>query len=746
MRRSVLSTALCALVICLAAAGPVMGQQEQGIEGLRDRVKEHVLPNGMKFLLLERHASPTVSFHVYFDVGSVDEQVGETGIAHLYEHMAFKGTKDIGTTNYAEESKYFPIVDRLQAELAAERDKGEKADKAKISQLIAEINKNEEESEKYVIPNELGKLFEKNGGNGLNAQTERDQTHYYINLPANKIELWMAIESDRMKNEVLRQLYKERDVVMEEVRRTIDTNPIVKLILQEEITTAFHAHPYGLHSGIGWTSDVSNLTRPEVDRFFHKYYGGANCTVAIVGDFDSAKIISMIDRYFSSVPAGEKNSRIVTVEPPQEGERRVKLEAEVQPALVIGYHRGDVMSKDAIIYDVISQLLSNGRTSRFYKNLVEGKRVATDVSSNPNPPLTTGKYPSLFEIIGFPLVPGHSTVDLEKAIYEELDKLKTEPVSKMELQKIINQVDADFVRSMESNETMAESLAFTQGLEGDWRRLTTYRQRLAQVTPEDVMRVSRELFKESNRTVGFIAPMEAAAPEPTQAPAAATPESLARGKAIIEAGRAVLGDAAASVKDYSIKADATLYMQGQQVKSELVFYNVYPDKMREELELPGGQKIVQVLNGDTGWILRGDKSIDAPPPAVKDLRDSMDRNTLEFFLRMPDNVEVKAQALPDQQFEGKPMDVVLVTGARGVETTLLFDKTSHRLLKAEWMTTSRTTGQPAKAEETYDDFKQFSGIWLPTHTRLWVDGQQSNELILTEYKINSGITADTFRK
>ncbi|MGH9760113.1 MAG: insulinase family protein, partial [Blastocatellia bacterium] len=282
-RRSILASLLGAAML-LTTSGPAFarptpvqptetrllrnsqsGQAGQGIQSLRDRVKEHVLPNGMKFLLLERHTSPTVSFHVYFDVGSVDEPIGQTGIAHLYEHMAFKGTKDIGTTNYEEESKHFPVIDRLEAELSTERDKGAAADKAKIARLTEELKKEQDAVEKYVIPNELGKLFEKNGGNGLNAQTERDQTHYLVNLPANKIELWMAVESDRMKNEVLRQLYKERDVVMEEVRRTIDTNPIVKLILQEMITTAFHAHPYGLHSGIGWTSDVSHLTRPEVE-------------------------------------------------------------------------------------------------------------------------------------------------------------------------------------------------------------------------------------------------------------------------------------------------------------------------------------------------------------------------------------------------------------------------------------------------------------------------------------------------
>jgi predicted Zn-dependent peptidase len=478
----------------------------QGIESLRDRVKEHALPNGMKFLLLERHTSPTVAFHVYFDVGSVDEDVGQTGIAHLYEHMAFKGTRQIGTTNYEEESKHFPAIDMLQAELTAERDKGGAAEKSKLQRLEVQLKKETEEAEKYVVPNEVGRLFEENGVARLNAQTQRDQTHYYLSLPSNKIELWMAIESDRIQNTVLRQLYTERDVVMEELRRTIDTNPINKLLFEDVITTAFHAHPYGLHSGIGWTSDVSHLTRAEVERFFKKYYGAANCTVAIVGDFETSKIIPMIDKYFSSAPAGEKNPGVVTVEPPQDGERRIELEAAIQPILALAYHRPNTMSDDDVIYDIIEHLLTDGRTSRLYKNLVEGKGIAAEVDALPNPPLVTAKYPSLFEIIGVPVTPTHTVAELESAINDELEKLKSQPVDKQELQKIINQVDYGFVRSLASNETLAELLVFTQGLEGDWKRLLTYRQKLAAVTPEEVMRVCRQTFTRSNRTVAYIVP------------------------------------------------------------------------------------------------------------------------------------------------------------------------------------------------------------------------------------------------
>jgi len=177
--------------------------------------------------------------------------------------------------------------------------------------------------------------------------------------------------------------------------------------------------------------------------------------------------------------------------------------------LAMAYHRPNTMSDDDVIYDIIEHLLTDGRTSRLYKNLVEGKAIAAEVAALSNPPLVTAKYPSLFEIIGVPVTPGHTVAELEQGIDQELEKLKSQPVDKQELQKIINQDDYTFVRSLTSNETLAELLVFTQGLEGDWKRLLVYRQKLARVTPADVMRVCRQTFTKSNRTVAYIVPKEA---------------------------------------------------------------------------------------------------------------------------------------------------------------------------------------------------------------------------------------------
>jgi predicted Zn-dependent peptidase len=749
MRRPPILSKIVAIVALLTL--PAIGlAQQPGMESLKDRVKVHVLPNGLKFLLLERHNSPTVSFHVYFNVGSVDEELGQTGIAHLYEHMAFKGTKQIGTTDYEAESKYFPVVDRLQAELSAERDKGASADASKISQLQAQIAKAESDAEKYEIPNEFSKILESNGATGLNAQTERDQTHYLLNLPSNKIELWMAMESDRMRNEVLRELYKERDVVMEEVRRTIDTNPITKLLLEETITTAYHAHPYGLHSGIGWTSDVSHLTRPEVQAFFDKYYGAANATVAIVGDFDTAKVIPMIDHYFGPMRAGEKTPRRVTVEPPQDGERRVELEANYQPAVILGYHRPDALSDDAVVYNVIGELLGTGRTSRLYRNLVDGKKIASGVFVFSNPILITGKYPSLIEIAGLPLVPQHNTQELETAIYAELDQLKSQPVDKQELQKIINQVDAGFVRSLTDNETLANLLVFAEGLEGDWRRLLTYRQRLAAVTPDDIMRVARQTFTKANRTVAYIVPKESDKPAAAASPAAspeATQDSLTRGQAVVDAALATVGgpEKPSSIKDYVIHAQAKVSVQGNEIAAQVTQQAVLPDKVRAEISIPAmGQNIVQAFNGTSAWVRQGGQTMDAPPQNASDMKAEAARDAVVFFLRLP--VGAKTQALPDESVDGKPADVVEVTAEGDFKQTLFFDKSNHRLVKSTFQTVSPLTGEKTKAEETYSDFRQQDGFWIPFHTLERLNGEKFQDLTLTDIKINPGVSPSIFEK
>src|SRR5512133_1789846 len=254
--------------------------------GLEGMVREHTLKNGMKVLLVERHTSPTVAAWIRFKVGAVDERSDERGIAHLLEHMLFKGTKTLGTTDYEKEK---PLLDRIEAvaqQGILEKAKREKGDAALIGRLGNDLSDVEKEAGKYVVKEEFAQIYNRNGGANYNAYTSKDGTTYLISLPSNKLELWAAIESDRMQNAVLREFYTERSVVMEERRRSYDAKPEGRL-WETFLATAFIAHPKGQPS-IGWMSDIENLTRTKAEEFLHRYYAPNNAIVAIVGDIKPA--------------------------------------------------------------------------------------------------------------------------------------------------------------------------------------------------------------------------------------------------------------------------------------------------------------------------------------------------------------------------------------------------------------------------------------------------------------------------
>ncbi|MCP4404180.1 MAG: insulinase family protein, partial [bacterium] len=318
-------------------------------------------------------------------------------------------------------------------------------------------------------------------------------------LPANRLELWMMLEADRLMNTVPREFYKERDVIMEERRMRTDASPIGTLV-EQFLGTAFIAHPYGF-PGIGWASDIENITVEQFWEFYERYYSPANMTVAIVGDIQADEVIRLAEKYFGQLPSGSPAPKIRTIEPPQVGERRVQVEWDSNPYVLIGYHRPGVNHEDDLVFDVISFLLSTGRTSQLYKHLVEEQQLAVHVSSSASFP--GQKYPTLFMFVGVPLAP-HTLEELEQALYTEIELLKTTPVDERELQKVINNVEAGFIESLSSNSGLASQLVFAQGVMGDWRVIEEQLERIKTIAAEDVMRVANEYFTEQNRTVAWL--------------------------------------------------------------------------------------------------------------------------------------------------------------------------------------------------------------------------------------------------
>ena len=481
----------------------------QGIvsaQDLSDRVIEHTFSNGLKLLMIERHTSPTVAPYILFRAGSVDESNDSRGIAHMLEHMLFKGTKTIGTRDYEKEKPVLAEIDRIGDALDLERAKGSRADEANIAELEAALKTQQELAKEWIITGEYSEIYTQHGSTGFNAGTSVDYTIYTVELPSNKLELWAMLESDRLKNAVLREFYIEREAVKEERRMRVDTQPGGKLY-EQFMAAAFTAHPYGIPI-IGWESEIAMLNRRKAEEFFRIHYAPNNFVIVIVGSIDPDKTIVLIEKYFGDMEPQPLPPEVTIDEPIQEGERRIEVEYDAEPQIMIGYHKPTLPHFDDYVLDMISSVLSNGRTSRFYKNIVEEGIAVSANARNGSP---GARYDNLFVISGTPRSP-HTTADVEEAIYAELERLKTEPVAEKEFKRILKQIDADFIRGLSSNAGMSSQLSFYEGIAGDWRYILDWRETMYRITPEDIMKVANTYFTKSNRTVATLIKKETVAP------------------------------------------------------------------------------------------------------------------------------------------------------------------------------------------------------------------------------------------
>ena len=465
---------------------------------LEERVIEHTFKNGLKVLMMERHQAATVTAFIRMNVGSVDEVTGNTGIAHMLEHMLFKGTKTLGTVDYGKEKPILDEIDKVAAALDAENRKGVRMDKAKAGELKSKLKELQAKHKPFVIPDEFSQLYAKNGGVGHNAGTGNDGTTYMIHLPANKLELWAAIESDRMRDPVLREFYAERDVVMEERRMRIENSAGGKLY-EQFISASFTAHPYGVPI-IGWPSDIRNLSKAETKKFLKTYYSPNNAIIGIVGDINPDEVIKLIEKYFGGIPSQPKPPPVLTVEPEQAGKRRIELVHDAEPQLLMGYHKPTLPDHDDYVFDVIDSILSSGRTSRLYKSIILKKQIAVDIGTYSAP---GSRYKNLFVFSGTPRHP-HTVEELEQAIEEEIEKLKTQPVTREELQKVINQMEAGLVRGLKSNSGMASKLIYYEAIAGDWKYFITHVDKIKKITAEDIMKTAQKYLTKKNQTVAYI--------------------------------------------------------------------------------------------------------------------------------------------------------------------------------------------------------------------------------------------------
>jgi predicted Zn-dependent peptidase len=493
-----ISLSLLALLLCVqfAAAQKVP-------------VQEITLDNGMRLLLVPRKGDPNIAAGWVAHVGSVNERPGITGLSHLFEHMMFKGTHAIGTKDIAGNLQLIKEMDDVRAELRKEQQtlilkarlgeisdsKDPKYRSERYQELLAkfdELNKREKE---LMVKDEFDRIYTTAGGSGLNAGTSNDFTVYFINVPANKLELWFWMESDRLRNPVFREFYSERDVVHEERRLRTDSTPTGKF--DEEYEAMFwQSSPYGWPV-VGWPSDLEGITREEALDYFAVNYAPNNLTACLVGDVDPARAKELAQQYFGRLPRGPRALEPVrTSEMPQLAEKRMVAYADTVPEVRVRYHTVAEGHPDDFVLDILGSVMS-GRTGRLYKALVLQQAVANSASASGD----SRKYEGFFQLSGV-AKPGKTPEEVEQALYKEIEKLQKELVDEKELQKVKNQYAAGAFRSIQSNFGLMVQLLLRDNNRG-WETINTDPARHQAVTPEDIRRVANTYFKPENRTIAI---------------------------------------------------------------------------------------------------------------------------------------------------------------------------------------------------------------------------------------------------
>jgi predicted Zn-dependent peptidase len=487
-------TGLGAIALALAA-----GAAAQDLASFEKRTTLKRLDNGLTLIVCERPTAPVFSFFTHVDVGGAQEVPGITGLAHMFEHMAFKGTDSIGTTDYAAEKAALEKVEAAYHAYDAARRRPTGRDEKDVAEKEKAFKDAMAEADKYVVKNQFGEIIEREGGVGLNAFTSSDETGYFYSFPTNRLELWAYLESERYLKPVFREFYKERDVVMEERRMRTESQPIGRLI-EQFLAAAYVAHPYQ-QPVVGHMSDLQAFSATDAAAFYKEHYVPASMVVTVAGDVKAAEVVPLVEKYFGRIPAGSEPEPLRTQEPKQVAEKEVVLVDPAQPFYVEGYHKPSATHPDDAVYDAIGDILSNGRVSRLYRSLVRDKKIAAAAAGFSGFP--GQKYPNMFLFYGVPL-PGKTTGEVRDAIRAEIERLKAEDVTDAEIQMVKTRAKASLIRGLGDNSGLAQQLGTYQALFGDWRELFRAVERIDKVTKADIRRVANEVFVPTNRTVGRI--------------------------------------------------------------------------------------------------------------------------------------------------------------------------------------------------------------------------------------------------
>jgi predicted Zn-dependent peptidase len=473
-------------------------------------VRSATLSNGLQVIALERSGSSTVALYLHFKVGTVDETPGGLGLSHMLEHMLFKGTRRLGTRDWAREAPILEEIDRVGVELDSERARGDAADGGRIARLEERLEEMHGKQRPYVIRDELTDLLQRAGADPVNASTWADATNYFSVMPAGREEVWLAAFAEQLARPVLREFYPEREVVMEE-RRMATEDDAGGSVLELAAATAFLSHPY---RNTDWMPELRRLTRADAKRHFKTYYGAGNAVLAAAGDFRFEGLMRLAERHLGRLPRRPAPPEVRAVEPPQRGERSAVLEFDARPRLAILHHIPAMRHPDEAALALLSSVLGGhgvsvalesgrfgsseaARWSRLHRRLVDERGVAQEVEVQGFP---GDRYPRAL-VIGAEPRETHDLADLEAAVLKEIGALQAEGVSAAELARARRNLEALYVSQLETNLGAAWLLGFVHGVSGDWKALGRYVEALEKVQPADVQRVARTYLTEKNRTV-----------------------------------------------------------------------------------------------------------------------------------------------------------------------------------------------------------------------------------------------------
>ena len=426
-------------VLLLAALAAPGGAQQI-------KVTSHKLSNGMKILIHEDHDVPSVAMYLFFKIGSRNERPGTTGLSHYFEHMMFNGAKKYG-------------------------------------------------------PKQFDIQMEKNGGRN-NAYTTRDVTVYTDWFPRTALDLMFDMESDRIRDLSFdpKIVESERGVVYSERRSSVDNNPF-GLLYEQLNAAAFIAHPYHWPV-VGWASDIESWTMDDLKAHFKMGYAPNNCVMVVTGDVTQDEILTLAQKYIEPIPSQEPPPPVRTKEPEQNGERRVTLVRPAQlPLLMVAYHTPKATDADTAPLTVLSNLLTNGRSSRLYKRLVDDSQQAVSLQMRDDFSFDPGLLTMVVQVRA-----GVDPAAVEKTAYEELDRMAKDGPGADELQKVRNQLTADFYRGLKTIAGKANTIGRYEVYLGDWSRLNSAVSEIEAVSAADVKRVAAKYLIASNRTVATLIP------------------------------------------------------------------------------------------------------------------------------------------------------------------------------------------------------------------------------------------------